>query len=322
MSSYFSVTESASNYDSLETMSTSTLLQNMNAEDTKVPLAVNARIPELTLLVEAIYERMVGGGRLFYIGAGTSGRLGVVDASEGPPTYGIDQGLVVGLIAGGDGAIRIAVENAEDSFTGAWEDLSAYNITSQDSVIGIAASGRTPYVIGGLRKAHQYGCVTGAITCNAGSPVCVEIHSPSTSTSTNTENVDVSLPYVSDEYSGKHYPIAINVGPEFVTGSTRMKAGTAQKLALNMISTSLMIRLGHVRGNKMVDMKLSNVKLIDRGVRMVKTELIQYLSNQGIDVNDFEAKYSNETIEKILLEKDSVRAAADHIMKEFQSAEV
>lgn len=316
--SYFSVTESSSNYDSLETMSTSTLLQNMNAEDTKVPLAVNVCIPEMTLLVEAIYERMLEDGRLFYIGAGTSGRLGVVDASECPPTYGIDQGLVVGLIAGGDGAIRIAVENAEDSFTGAWEDLSAYNITPQDSVIGIAASGRTPYVIGGLRKAHQYGCITGAITCNAGSPVCVQIHTPSsTSTLTNTESVDVSLPYMSAEYSGKHYPIAINVGPEFVTGSTRMKAGTAQKLALNMISTSLMIRLGHVRGNKMVDMKLSNVKLIDRGVRMVKAEVVQYLKQQGVDVNAFEARYSHETIEKILLERESVRAAADHIMKEF-----
>jgi N-acetylmuramic acid 6-phosphate etherase len=221
------------------------MLLNINREDKSVPLAIEKVIPNIEKLVEVITEKMRADGRLFYIGAGTSGRLGVVDASEIPPTYGMPHGKVIGLIAGGDQAIRKAVENAEDDSEQAWKDLQAYNITHQDVLIGIAASGRTPYVIGGLHSAQKNKIVTGCIVCNASSAVA------------------------------KHsdYPIEVIVGPEFVTGSTRMKAGTAQKLVLNMISTAVMIRLGRIKGNKMVDMQLSNHKLVERGVRMIMDEL-------------------------------------------------
>ena len=239
------VTESPSYYDNLEKMSTGALLRGINEEDKTVPLAVEKAIPMIERLVNAIVPRMEQGGRMFYIGAGTSGRLGIVDASECPPTYGVPHDLVIGLIAGGDPAIRQAVEFAEDDYGQAWKDLSEYQISTQDVLIGIAASGRTPYVIGGLRDAQKQGIITGCITCNSHSEV------------------------------GKYadYPIEVVVGPEFVTGSTRMKSGTAQKLILNMISTTVMIRLGKVRGNKMVDMQLSNTKLVKRGVNMIMAEL-------------------------------------------------
>ena len=238
-------TESDSNYDRLESMSVEDLLTNINREDQSVPKAIEKIIPAISELIKAIVPRMKQGGRLFYMGAGTSGRLGIVDASECPPTYGIPHGIVVGLIAGGDNAIRKAVEFAEDSTTQGWEDLLNENICDLDTVIGIAASGSTPYVVHALKECQQKNILTGCITCNEGSPI--------------TQFSD--------------FPIAAVVGPEFVTGSTRMKAGTAQKLILNMISTSVMIQLGRVKGNKMVDMQLSNNKLIDRGTRMVMNEL-------------------------------------------------
>ncbi len=240
-----STTESASNYDRLEQMSVRELLVSINQEDKTVPLAVEQAIPQLETLVNATVDRLKQDGRLFYIGAGTSGRLGVVDASECPPTYGVPHGLVIGIIAGGDGAIRQAVEFAEDDKEQAWKDLQQHNINGKDIVVGIAASGRTPYVVGGLEACRAQGIATGCIVCNADSAVAA----------------------VSD------YPVEIITGPEFVTGSTRMKAGTAQKLALNMLTTATMIRLGRVKGNKMVDMQLSNLKLVDRGVRMVMEEL-------------------------------------------------
>lgn len=239
-----STTESASLYDNLERMSIRKLLVNINREDATVPKAIKKIIPQMEKLIRVIVDRMSKGGRLFYIGAGTSGRLGVVDASEIPPTYGMEQGKVIGLIAGGDKAIRRAVEHAEDDPKQAWKDLKKYAISKKDVLIGIAASGRTPYVIGGLRDAQQMGVTTGCITCNKGS----------------------ALSAYAD------FPLEVVVGPEFVTGSTRMKAGTAQKLVLNMISTATMIRLGRVKGNKMVDMQLTNNKLIDRGTRMVMEE--------------------------------------------------
>ncbi len=226
-------------------MSVRELLTSINKEDQTVPLAVEKVIPHIEALVTEIVSRMSRGGRLFYVGAGTSGRLGIVDASECPPTFGVDHGLVVGLIAGGDNAIRKAVEFAEDDQEQCWKDLLEYNINEQDTVIGIAASGRTPYVIGGVKKARKNGLLTGCITCNEGSKLASEVE----------------------------HPIEVVVGPEFVTGSTRMKSGTAQKLVLNMISTSVMIQLGRVKGNKMVDMQLSNNKLVDRGTRMVMEEL-------------------------------------------------
>ncbi|MDJ1481260.1 N-acetylmuramic acid 6-phosphate etherase [Cytophagaceae bacterium YF14B1] len=238
-------TESPSHYTNLEKLSTRELLLGINQEDKTVPFAVEKAIPQIEKLVDAIVERMQNGGRLFYIGAGTSGRLGVVDASECPPTYGVPHGLVVGIIAGGDGAIRKSVEKAEDDFEQAWKDLQAYQINEKDALIGIAASGRTPYVIGGLQNANAHNIVTGCIVCNTGSKVAEQAK----------------------------YPVEVVVGPEFVTGSTRMKSGTAQKLALNMISTSVMIRLGKVRGNKMIDMQLSNEKLVNRAVHMVMDEL-------------------------------------------------
>ena len=239
------ITESDSNYDGLEKMSVFDLLLNMNKEDKTVANSVAAQIPQIEKLVNAIVLQMKNGGRLFYLGAGTSGRLGIVDASECPPTFGVDHGLVVGLMAGGDKAMRKAVEFAEDSSSLGWEDLKNHNITSRDVVIGIAASGTTTYVIGALKKCQDEKIITGCIVCNEGSPVSE----------------------VSD------YPVEVVVGPEFVTGSTRMKSGTAQKLVLNMISTSVMIKLGKVKGNKMVDMQLSNNKLVNRGTKMIIKEL-------------------------------------------------
>lgn len=244
MTDFKKTTESASNYNDLDKMSVKDLLTSINREDQNVPLAVNSKLSEIESLVEQIIPRMKEGGRLFYIGAGTSGRLGIVDASECPPTFGVDHGLVIGLIAGGDKAIRKAVEFAEDDFNQAWKDLQDYDVNSKDTVIGIAASGTTPYVIGGINQARNAGLLTGSITCNEGSPVA----------------------------EAAQYPIEVVVGPEFVTGSTRMKSGTAQKLVLNMISTSVMIGLGKVKGNKMVDMQLSNHKLVDRGTRMIMDE--------------------------------------------------
>ena len=261
------VTESDSLYNNLEQMPTEELLRSMNAEDRKVPQAISGIVHDITPLVDGIVERMQQGGRLFYLGAGTSGRLGILDASECPPTFGVPHGLVIGLIAGGDAAIRKAVENAEDDTEQGWKDLLAHHITTLDTVVGIAASGSTPYVIGALQRAQQEGILTGCITCNPNSPV--------------TRHAD--------------HPIVAVVGPEFVTGSTRMKAGTAQKLILNMISTATMIRLGKVRGNKMVDMQLSNDKLVDRGSRMIAEQL-----NIGYN----EAK-------QLLLKHGSVRKAVD-----------
>lgn len=235
------ITEFSSRYDHLERMSTMELLRNINREDHRVADAVEAVIPALERFVEALVERMGRGGRLFYLGAGTSGRLGIVDASECPPTFGVPQGMVVGLIAGGDGAIRKAVEFAEDDREQGWKDLQEHAIGTDDTVVGLAASGSTPYVVGALEQARGAGILTACITCNPGSPATLACA----------------------------YPLVAVVGPEFVTGSTRMKSGTAQKLLLNMISTSAMIKLGRVKGNRMVDMQLSNNKLVDRGTRMV-----------------------------------------------------
>lgn len=262
-----STTESSSHYDHLEKMSVTDLLVNINREDATVPLAVEKVIPAIGSLVDAVVEKMTLGGRLFYIGAGTSGRLGIVDASEIPPTYGMPHGKVIGIMAGGDAAIRKAVEHAEDDEQQAWTDLLAFDIGKDDVLVGIAASGRTPYVIGGLRMARENGIVTGCITCNLNSEV--------------SKHAD--------------HPVEVVVGPEFVTGSTRMKAGTAQKLVLNMLSTATMIKLGRVKGNKMVDMMLSNNKLIDRGTRMVMNEL-------GVD--ELEAA-------RLLKQYGSVRLAVD-----------
>lgn len=238
------ITESASNYDKLENMSFQELLLNMNREDKTVPLAIEKNIEAIELCAEAVFKKLEAGGRLFYIGAGTSGRLGIVDASECPPTYGVPHGMVIGLIAGGDSAIRKAVEFAEDDPTQAWKDLTEHDVSAKDIVIGIAASGTTPYVIGGLKECQKNGIATGCITCNPNAPIS----------------------------AASDFPIEIVVGPEFVTGSTRMKAGTAQKLTLNMITTSVMVKLGRVRGNRMVDMQLSNDKLVDRGTKMVMNE--------------------------------------------------
>ncbi|MBX7095447.1 MAG: N-acetylmuramic acid 6-phosphate etherase [Flavobacteriales bacterium] len=239
------ITESESLHSDLEKKSSLELLNGINQEDQKVAIATQKAIPMIAPLVDVIVEKMKNGGRLFYMGAGTSGRLGIVDASECPPTFGVPHGLVIGLIAGGDAAIRKAVEFAEDSKEQGWKDLQEHEIGKEDVVIGIAASGSTPYVIAALEKCNEMGIVTACITCNPGSPL---------------EQVS-------------KFPIVAEVGPEFVTGSTRMKSGTAQKLILNMISTSVMIKLGRVKGNRMVDMQLSNDKLIDRGTRMVMEAL-------------------------------------------------
>ncbi|UCG27506.1 MAG: N-acetylmuramic acid 6-phosphate etherase [Bacteroidales bacterium] len=258
-----SITESPSFFDDLEKMTVRELLDNINKEDQTIYTAVKKVIPQIENLVIRIIEKMRKGGRLFYIGAGTSGRLGILDASEIPPTFGVPYNLVIGLIAGGDAAIRKAVESAEDNYEQAWEDLKNYDIDRGDVVVGIAASGRTPYVVGGVRKARSEGILTACITCNPDSDVAKE--------------VDI--------------PIEAIVGPEFVTGSTRMKSGTAQKLILNMITTSTMIKLGHVKGNKMVDMQLTNQKLINRGTRMIMEEL----------------GYDAKTARKLLLQYGSVR---------------
>jgi N-acetylmuramic acid 6-phosphate etherase len=262
------VTESTSLYDNLDQMTVIELLQNINAEDQKVPLAVQLVIPVISDLVAAIVPRMERGGRLIYIGAGTSGRLGILDASECPPTYGVPFDWVIGLIAGGDKAIRKAVENAEDDADQAWKDIQEYGFNEDDTVIGVAASGTTPYVIGGIRMARSKGLLTGSITCNPNSPLSDEVD----------------------------FAIEVVVGPEFVTGSTRMKAGTSQKLALNMISTAVMIKLGRVKGNKMVDMQLSNAKLVQRGINMI-------MEATGLD--EGRAK-------ELLLSEGSVRKATAH----------
>ena len=266
-----STTESTSYYENLEHMSVQDLLTNINREDKSVPLAIEKVIPQIASLINVIVEKMQGGGRLFYIGAGTSGRLGVVDASEIPPTYGMPHGKVIGLIAGGDKAIRKAVENAEDDPFQGWKDVEEHSINQQDVLIGIAASGRTPYVIGALKTARANGIVTGCIVCNEKSEVA--------------KNSD--------------FPIEVIVGPEFVTGSTRMKSGTAQKLVLNMISTTAMVKLGRVKGNKMVDMQLTNIKLVDRGVKMI-------VSETGV---------SYEEAEQLLRQYGSVRKAVESKQK-------
>ena len=264
---YTKITEKPSNHDNLEQMDTTTLLQKINEEDQKVADAVAAVIPQITNLVDALAERFEKGGRLFYIGAGTSGRLGILDASEIPPTFGMPHTRVIGLIAGGDVAIRKAVENAEDDGIQAWKDMKEHNITDNDVVVGIAASGTTPYVLGGIDEAKKNGLLTAGITNNPGSPLAV----------------------------ASDIPIELNVGPEFLTGSTRMKSGTSQKLALNMISTALMIKIGRVKGNKMVNMQLSNSKLVDRGARYVSEGL-------GIDY---------DKAEELLKKHGSVKAAID-----------
>lgn len=239
------ITEQVSNYHHLEKMSVRELLTNINNEDQRVPLAVEKAIPQIEKLVEAIVDKMLTGGRLFYIGAGTSGRLGIVDASECPPTFGIDYGMVIGVIAGGKEAITSSVEFAEDDMMQGWNDLMGHNVSDKDVVVGIAASGTTPYVIGALNECGKRGIVTGSISCNPDSPVS----------------------------GAAYFPIEVVVGPEFITGSTRMKSGTAQKLVLNMISTSVMIQLGRVEDNKMVNMQLTNEKLVDRGVKMLMERL-------------------------------------------------
>ena len=245
MSEFQQITEQPSLYTDLEHKSVRELLSDINREDHKVADAVHDAIPQIEALVEQIIPRMRRGGRLFYMGAGTSGRLGVLDASEIPPTFGMPSGRVIGLIAGGDTALRHPVENAEDHRTRGWEELTGYRIGCDDTVIGIAASGTTPYVVEALRRARENGILTGAITSNPGSPLA-----------------EVA-----------EYPIVMVVGPEYVTGSSRMKSGTGQKMILNMISTSVMIALGRVKGNRMVNMQLSNAKLVDRGTRMVADEL-------------------------------------------------
>lgn len=260
-------TEMSSRFNNLEQMSVTAILEGINSEDMTVPLAVAKAIPQVEPLVTAIVKRMKQGGRLFYIGAGTSGRLGILDASECPPTFGVPHELVVGIIAGGDTAIRKAVEFAEDDAEQAVKDLAQFSLTDKDTVIGIAASGTTPYVIGGVTTLRKQGLLTGCVTCNTGSPLAAAVE----------------------------YPVEAEVGAEFLTGSTRMKAGTAQKLILNMISTTVMIQLGHVKGNKMVDMQLSNKKLISRAVKMVMTEL-------AVD---------EETARRLIKEKGSIRSAIE-----------
>jgi N-acetylmuramic acid 6-phosphate etherase len=260
-------TESTSRHNDLELMGTDDLLRGINQEDQTVAVAVELAIPQIKCLVDAVYEKMNAGGRLFYLGAGTSGRLGIVDASECPPTFGVDFDRVIGLIAGGDRAIRRAVENAEDDENQGFEDLKAWNVNANDFVIGIAASGRTPYVAGALQACNELGAGTGCVVCNSDSKVA-----------------KISI-----------YPVEIITGPEFVTGSTRMKAGTATKMALNMITTSVMIKLGHVKGNKMVDMQLTNQKLVERGTKMIVEET-------GL---------TEENARQLLLETGSVRKAVD-----------
>ncbi|MEO6611432.1 MAG: N-acetylmuramic acid 6-phosphate etherase [Chitinophagaceae bacterium] len=266
------ITEQASNYRHLEKMSVAELLININKEDQTVPAAVQKAIPQIEKLAEAAADKMLMGGRMFYIGAGTSGRLGIVDASECPPTYGVPQGLVIGIIAGGEKAITNAVEFAEDDKEQGWKDLLEFNVSDKDVVIGIAASGTTPYVIGALEKCREKGIITGSISCNPGSPVS----------------------------AAADFPIEVVVGPEFVTGSTRMKSGTAQKLVLNMISTAVMIQLGRVEDNKMVNMQLTNDKLVDRGTKMLM---------ERVKMSDY------EKAKALLLKYGSVKKAADSVTK-------
>lgn len=260
-------TEQSSNYQNLQDMTVKEILTGINNEDSSVPAAVAEEIPQIEKLVEGVVDRMKRGGRVFYLGAGTSGRLGVVDASEIPPTYGVHDKFI-GLIAGGDKAIRDAVEAAEDKLDGGWNDMQPFAPTKNDVVIGVAASGSTPYVIGAVKTAREHGMLTGCITCNKGSALAAE----------------------------SEIPVEVVVGPEFVTGSTRMKAGTAEKLVLNMISTASMIRLGHVKGNKMVDMQLTNKKLVDRGSRMIMGET---------EIEDY------DLAKRLLLKYGSVRKAVD-----------
>jgi N-acetylmuramic acid 6-phosphate etherase len=266
--SFKRVTEETSHYRHLEKMSVQEILSNINKEDHSVPQAIEKVLPQIEKLVSAIADKMLAGGRLFYLGAGTSGRLGIVDASECPPTFGVPHGLVIGLIAGGDAAIRKAVEFAEDDREQGWKDLQECNITEKDVVVGIAASGSTPYVIGALQKCRREGIITGSICCNPNAPLSAEAD----------------------------FPIEVVVGPEFVTGSTRMKSGTAQKLVLNMISTAVMIQLGRVEDNKMVNMQLSNDKLVDRGVKMLMEKL---------SLTDY------ETTKDLLLKAGSVKKAIE-----------
>lgn len=264
---FVKVTEQNSLHENLDKKSVHDLLFEMNQEDLKVPMAVSAALPQIEELVEKIVERMKRGGRIFYMGAGTSGRLGVLDASEIPPTFGVPASMVIGLIAGGDVALRTAVENAEDDIERGWQELKSFNINTNDTVVGIAASGTTPYVIGALRNARANGILTASVSCNPNSPIAREAE----------------------------IKIEVIVGPEFVTGSTRLKSGTAQKLVLNMITTTTMIKLGRVKGNKMVNMQLNNLKLVDRGTRMIVEEL-------GIDY---------EQAKNILLLHGSVKKAVE-----------
>lgn len=264
-------TEKSSLYNDLEKMTSRKIVESINKEDKKVILAVNKNTSEISKVIDAVSDRIKKGGRLFYLGAGTSGRLGVLDASECPPTYGIKKGVVVGLIAGGDKALRNSVESAEDSLTAGWRDLSKFKINKKDFVIGITASGSTPYVLGAIETCRKKGIKTAGISCNK----------------------KTKLSSLAD------YKIEAIVGPEFVTGSTRMKAGTAQKMILNIISTGVMIKIGRVKGNKMVDMALSNNKLIDRGVRMIMSEI----------------KISRGNAEKILLKEGSVRKSLEKLKR-------
>ena len=270
MPEFIKVTEQTSTYHHLENMSIQELLVNMNHEDKTVPIAVEKVIPQIEKLSAAISDKMMVVGRLFYIGAGTSGRLGIVDASECPPTFGVPYGLVIGLIAGGEKAITQAVEFAEDSAAAGWDDLVTHFVSDKDVVVGLAASGTTPYVIGALKECRKRGIITGSISCNPNSPVSSEAD----------------------------FPVEIVVGPEFVTGSTRMKSGTAQKLVLNMISTSVMIQLGRVEDNKMVNMQLSNVKLVDRGVKMLM---------EALHLSDY------ETAKELLLKHGTVKKAVEYV---------
>lgn len=271
MTEFTRITEQSSNYHHLEKMSIGEILTSINQEDKTVPLAVEKAIPQIKRMVSAITDKMLAGGRLFYIGAGTSGRLAVVDASECPPTYGVPYGLVIAVIAGGEEAITKAIEKAEDNLNQGWSDLLAHQVNTKDVVIGIAASGTTPYVIGALRECQRRNIITGCITNNPGSPI--------------TDVAD--------------FPIEVEVGPEFVTGSTRMKSGTSQKLILNMISTTVMIQLGRVEDNKMVNMQLTNEKLIDRGTKMIMEKLA---------LEDYEKARG------LLLKYGSVKRAVDSVL--------
>ena len=264
------ITEQTSLYNHLEKMSVAEIISNINKEDAKVAAAVEKELPAIEKLISAVVQKMTAGGRLFYIGAGTSGRLGILDASECPPTFGVPPGLVVGVIAGGRDAMINAIENAEDNFEQGWDDLLAYDITSADVVVGIASSGTTPYVMGALSRCRENNIVTGSISCNPEAPV--------------SEEAD--------------YPVEIIVGPEFVTGSTRMKSGTAQKMVLNMISTTAMIQLGRVEDNKMVNMQLTNAKIVDRGVRMI-------MEKAGVP--------DEASATSLLLKYKSVKKALEHL---------